>query len=105
MKNAYLLAKFDADTAENERNFAKFAKKSATTLPYPRRAGPPNTSASRCRSVLKQNYGMPGSVCDGPLRASWLPAGFQIGSVTRHLRNLYFFKQILRKCSLNVIRI
>ena len=34
LKNAYLLAKISADTAENERNFAKnLPKKLATTLP------------------------------------------------------------------------
>ena len=32
LKNAYLLAKIGADTAENERNFAEICQKLATTL-------------------------------------------------------------------------
>ena len=32
LQNAYLFAKIGADTAENERNFAEFCQKLATTL-------------------------------------------------------------------------
>ena len=35
LKSAYLLAKIGADTAENQRNFAEFAKTWDLTLPYP----------------------------------------------------------------------
>ena len=34
LKNAYLLAKIGADTAENERNFAEICQKLATTLRF-----------------------------------------------------------------------
>ena len=47
LKNAYLLAKIGADTAENERNFAKNAKNLATTLPLRPEEDPVSTTGEK----------------------------------------------------------
>ena len=63
LKNAYLLAKIGADTAENERNFAENLPKLATTLRvhYPSEA-PLGAVVARCGAASEVAPPKPGAV-------------------------------------------
>ena len=51
LKNAYLLAKIGADTAENERNFAESGWISDTTPVFLANDSPPKTQSDLCAAV------------------------------------------------------
>ena len=63
LENAYLLAKIGADTAENERNFAKILIKIGTTLRVPPGGGPGPRGSLRGAAAPEKRPSAAGSVC------------------------------------------
>ena len=103
LQNAYFLAKFGADTAENERKFAEFLfTKTTTTLPYPsglssrgdfrppdrRRVAPRGALRGLAGAVLLRQHGPGRREGDGGRGARASTQFFRCASIIRYLSRI-----------------